>query len=324
MRLTRRDLCLRAAGAAMCNIAAPIFAQAWPSRPVRIVVTFPAGGANDIIARIMGQALSERLGQAFIIDNRVGGSGNIGAAEVVRAAPDGYTLLQATVSNATNAALFDNLNFNFVADVAPVAGIYAVPLAIVVNPAFPAKTIPEFIAYAKANPGKLTYGTGGIGTLSHIAGELFKSMAGIDMVHLPYRGSPPALVDLLGGRFEVLFDPLPTSIEYIRTGGLRGLALTGASRSSSLPDIPTVGEFLPGFAVSVWVGIAAPKATPEELVVRLNRQINAVLADPRFKARLAAMGASTLPGSPEEFAALIASDTRKWAKVVKAANIKAE
>ena len=291
---------------------------------MRIVVTFPAGGANDIIARIMGQALSERLGQAFIIDNRVGGSGNIGAAEVVRAAPDGYTLLQATVSNATNAALYDNLSFNFVADVAPVAGIYAVPLAIVVNPAFPAKTIPEFIAYAKANPGKLTYGTGGIGTLSHIAGELFKSMAGIDMVHLPYRGSPPALVDLLGGRFEVLFDPLPTSIEYIRTGGLRGLALTGASRSSSLPDIPTVGEFLPGFAVSVWVGIAAPKATPEELVVRLNRQINAVLADPRFKARLAAMGASTLPGSPEEFAALIASDTRKWAKVVKAANIKAE
>ena len=325
MPATRRNLVRLGAAAAL----APSFvrmarAQAWPSKIVRLVVTFPAGGANDIIARLLGQALSERTGQAFIIDNKVGAGGNLGASDGLRAAPDGYTLLQATVANATNVALYENLSFNFVNDAAPIAGVYAVPLVLVVHPSFPAKTIPEFIAYAKANPGKINYGTGGVGSLSHIAGEMFKSMAGVNMEHLPYRGSPLALTDLLAARFEVLFDPLPTSVEHIRAGALRGLAMTTAERSFALPDIPAVAEVLPGYEATVWVGITAPKATPAELTARLNREINAVLADPAFKDRLTAMGASTLPGTPEEFGARIVRDTEKWAKVIKAANIKAE
>jgi tripartite-type tricarboxylate transporter receptor subunit TctC len=299
-------------------------AQDYPSKPVRLVVTFPPGGANDIIARILGQALTERLGQAFVIDNRVGGGGNIGASEVVRAAPDGYTLLQASVANATNTSLYENLSFNFVRDIAPVAGVYQVPLVIVTSPTFPAKTFPDFVAFAKAHPGKINYGSGGVGTLAHIGGELLKMMTGTDMVHVPYRGSPAALVDLLNSRIDILFDPLPTSLEYVRSGKLTALAVTTAERSPSLSDTPTVGEFLPGYAAAAWVGITAPKATPGQLIDKLNTEINAVLSDAGFKSRLAAIGAATFPTTPGAFGRLIESDTQKWAKVITTLGIKAE
>ncbi len=321
----RRLLCRYLAVAALTGAApAAAIAQAWPNKVVRIVVTFPPGGANDIIARILAQALSERLGRQFIVDNRVGAGGNLGAGEVARAAPDGYTLLQASVANATNASLYENPGFNFVRDIAPVAGVYQVPLVLVANPAFPAKTIPEFIAYAKANPGKINYGSGGVGTLAHIGGDLFKMTTGIDMVHVPYRGSPPALVDLLNNRIEALFDPLPTSLEHIRGGGLRALAMTSATRSPALPDIPAIGEFLPGYAASAWVGVTAPKATPKDIVDRLSGEINAVLADFAFRARLTALGAATFPTTSENFGKLIAEETWKWEKVIKSAGIKAE
>ncbi len=300
-------------------------AQTWPDRPVRLVVTFPPGGANDIIARLMGDELSKRLGQQIIVDNRVGGGGNIGAEAVARAAPDGYTLLQASVSNATNASLYPpNPAYNFERDLTPVAGVYKVPLVLDVLPSFPAKTVPEFIAYAKANPGKVSFASGGVGTLAHIAGELMKQMSGVDMVHVPYRGSPAELADLMAGRIEIAFDPLPTSLDFIKDGRLRGLAVTTQSRSSSLPDIPTVGEFLPGYDTSVWVGIAAPKATPPAIVQKLSGEINAILATDAFKARLQGLGADTFVISPEAFGAFIAADTKKWTEVVKAAGIKAE
>jgi tripartite-type tricarboxylate transporter receptor subunit TctC len=325
MAIARRAFVqLATAVAALPALGGAARAQAWPSKTVRIVVTFPAGGANDIIARLVAQRLTERLGQPFIVDNRVGSGGNTGAAEALRAPPDGYTLLQATVANSTNAALYDNLSFNFVNDTAPISGLYVVPLVMVTHPSFPAKTIPEFIAYAKANPGKINYGTGGVGSVSHIAGELFKIMAGVDMVHLPYRGSPPALADLLAARYEVLFDPLPTSIEHIRSGALRGLAMTTPQRSFALPDVPTVSEFLPGFEASPWIGLTAPRATPPEITARLNKEVVAILDEPAFKSRLNSMGAATLPMTQADFGALIARDTEKWAKVIKAANIKPE
>jgi tripartite-type tricarboxylate transporter receptor subunit TctC len=300
------------------------WAQAYPSRPVRIIVPFAPAGSTDIVARLMGQWLSERLGQQFVIENRPGGGGNIGTEAVVRASPDGYTLLLVGGGNAINATLYDKLNFNFIRDIAPVAGIERHPYVMVVNPSFPPKAVSEFIAYAKANPGKLTMASAGIGTPSHLFGELFKMMAGVDMVHVPYRSAGPALTDLLGGQVQVMFPTTVSSIEYIKTGRLRALAVTTATRSDALPDIPTVGEFVAGYEASAWLGIGAPKATPVEIVDKLNKEINAALADPKLKAKLADLGGTALAGSPADFGKLIADDTEKWGKVVRAANIKAD
>ncbi len=326
MTITRRRLASLAAGAMTLTLP-PLRARAatFPDHPVRLVVTFPPGGANDVIARLLGQALSERLGQQFVIDNRVGGGGNIGAEAVVRAPPDGYTLLQATVANTTNTTLYENnLNFNFVRDFAPVAGVYSVPLVLVVLPTFPARNLAEFIAYAKANPGKISYASGGVGTLAHIAGELFGMMAGVKMVHVPYRGSPAELADLISGRIEIAFDPLPSSLEYVRDGRLRALAVTTAARAEALPDIPAVSETLAGYDAMVWVGINAPKATPADLIGKLNAEINAVLSNPAFRARLAELGASPLQLSPTKFGELIANDSERWSRTIKAAGIRVE
>jgi tripartite-type tricarboxylate transporter receptor subunit TctC len=324
MKLPRRKFLHLAAGAAMAS-AFPRVASAldYPTRPVRVIVGFLAGGPTDIVARLMGQWLSERLGQSFIVENRSGASGNIGTELVVRAPPDGYTLLLDLSSNTINTTLYENLNFNFIRDIAPVASIIRSPNVMEVNPSFPAKTIPEFIAYAKANPGKINVGTGGIGVPSHLSGELFKMMAGIDMAYVPYKGAAAALTDLLGGRVQAMFDPLPSSIEHIKTGELRALAVTTAMRSNALPDVPTVGEFLPGYEASTWFGLGAPKSTPAEIVDKLNKEVNAGLADPVLKARLADLGGTTLAGSPAEFGKLIAEDTEKWAKVIKFAGIRA-
>jgi tripartite-type tricarboxylate transporter receptor subunit TctC len=325
MTITRRQFSVATVGAMAASLLVrDASAETYPSRPVRLVVTFPPGGANDIIARLLGQALSERLGQQFVIDNRVGGGGNIGAEAVVRATPDGYTLLQATAANATNASLYESLNFNFVRDIAPVAGLYGVPLALVANPDFPPKTVPELIAYARDNPGKISHGSGGVGTVSHIAAEMFKQLSGTSMTHVPYRGSPAALSDLIAGRIETLFDPLPSSLEYIKDGRLRALAVTTAQRSGSLPDVPTIGEFLPGCEANIWVGIGAPRATPPELILKLQNEIAAVLASDTFKVRLNDIGASTLPLNATEFGRLMADETTRWAKVIKLANIKAD
>lgn len=324
MRLDRfRPIRLFAALAALLP-AAPALAQTWPTKPVRLVVTFPPGGANDIIARMMAQSLSERLGQPFVIDNKVGAGGNVGALEVVRSTPDGYTLLQATVANATNPSLYEHMPFNLLREIAPVGGLYQVPLIFIASPTLPAKTVPEFIAYAKANPGKINYGSGGVGSMAHIVGELFKATTGTDMVHVPYRGSPAALMDLLQSRLDVHFDPLPSSLEYARTGALRGLAVTTTARSPALPDLPALGEFLPGFEGGVWVGLAAPRATPADIVAKLSREMNAVLDDPAFKAKLTAIGADAWPTTPDEMGRRMAGDTEKWAKVIKTAGIKAE
>lgn len=304
--------------------SSPARAQAWPDRPVRIVVTFLAGGANDIIARLMSEELSRRFGQQFFVDNKVGGGGNIGAEAVIRSTPDGYTFLQATAANATNASLYPNLNFNFLRDVAPVAGIYGVPLVLVTHAGFPPRNIADFIAYAKANPGKISYASGGIGTVSHIVGEMFKMQAGIDMVHVPYRGSPAVMTDLIGGRIEAAFDPLPTSLQYIREGKLIGIGITPGTRSEAIPDVPSIGEQLKGYEANPWIGLAAPKGTPDVIIRRLNAEVNAVLATEAFKAKLRDLGASPLPLTPEAFGKLMAEDTEKWARVVKFANIKAE
>jgi tripartite-type tricarboxylate transporter receptor subunit TctC len=296
----------------------------YPARPVRLIVTVAAGSSPDIIARLIGQWLSERLGQQFVIENRPGAGGNIGTEAVVRAPADGYTLLLCGIMNATNAALYDKLNFDFIRDIAPVASVLRGPSVLVVHPSVPAKSVPEFIAYAKANPGKVYLASAGNGTGSHIAGELFKMMAGVDMVHVPYRGGGPALTDLLGGQVQVMFAATVVSIEYIRAGRLRPLAVTTATRSDALPDIPTVGEFVPGYEASAWFGIGAPKATPAEIVDKLNKEINAALADPNMKARLADLGGTALAGSPADFGKLIAEEIEKWAKVVKSAGIKPE
>jgi tripartite-type tricarboxylate transporter receptor subunit TctC len=299
-------------------------AQAYPSRPVRIVVGFPAGGGVDIVARLMGQWLSERLGQPFIIENRPGAATNIATEAVVRAAADGYTLLLVHSSNAMNATLYEKLNFNFIRDIAPVASIIVVPNVMLVHPSVPAKTVAEFIAYAKANPGKINFASGGIGGPSHLAGELFKAMAGVNLVHVPYRGGGPAVNDLLGGQVQVYFASTPASIEYIKAGTLRALAVASATRSEMLPDIPTVGEFVPGYEAPTWYGLGAPKNTPAEIVDKLNNEINAGLADPKLRVRLADLGGTVMMGSPADFGKLIADETEKWGKVIRAANIKPE
>ena len=318
MKLPRRRFLHLAAGAAALPALSRIArAQTYPSRPVRWVVPFPPGGVTDIVARLMGQWLSERLGQPFVIENRPGAGGNIGAEAVVKAAPDGYTLYLSSSPNAISATLYDNLNFNFIRDIAPVASISISPLVMEVNPSVPAKTVPEFVAYAKANSGKLNMASNGNGTTSHLAGELFKMMTGINMLHVPYRGAAPALTDLIGGQVQVMFDVMASSIEHIRAGKLRALAVTTATRSEALPDVPNVGEFLPGFEASAWQGVGVPKNTPTEIVDRLNKEMNAALADPKIKARLADLGNIGLALSPADFGKLIADETEKWSKVVK-------
>jgi tripartite-type tricarboxylate transporter receptor subunit TctC len=325
VKLLRRQF-LGLAGAAVAAPALPRFASAdhYPSRPVRIIAGFSAGGGVDITARLIGQWLSERLGQSFITENRAGAGGNIGTEAVVHATPDGYTLLLATVPNAVNASLYDHLGFNFIRDIAPVAGIIRVPMVILVNPTLPVKTVGELIAYAKANPGKVNMASAGYGSAPHMAGELFNLTAGVNMVHVPYRGQSPALADLLGGQVQVLFATTPGTSDYIATGKLRALAVTTASRVEVLPDLPTVADAVPGYEASQWYGMAAPKATPAEIVDTLNQEINAALADPKLKARLADIGGEPLPGSPAGFGALIAEETEKWGKVVRAAGLKPE
>jgi tripartite-type tricarboxylate transporter receptor subunit TctC len=318
MKLPRRKFLHLAAGAAALPAASRIaWAQAYPSRPVRIMVGFAPAGAQDILARLIGQWLSERLGQTFVIENRPGGGGNIAAEAVVRATADGYTLLLVGPPNAINATLYEKLNFNFLRDIAPVAGIVRAPNVMEVNPSVPAKTVSEFITYAKASPGKVNMASAGKGTGPHMAGELFKMMAGVNVVHVPYRGSGPALVDLLGGQVQVMFDALPPSMEHIRTGKLRALAVTTAVRSPALPDVPTVSEFVPGYEASASFGVGAPRSTPADIVEKLNKEINGALADPKLKARLADLGGLTLPGSPADFGKLLAEETEKWGKVVK-------
>jgi tripartite-type tricarboxylate transporter receptor subunit TctC len=325
MKLPRRKfLHLAACAAALPAVPRIAWAQNYPTRPVRLIAGFAPGGGVDIVARLIGQWLSERLGQQFIIENRPGAGTNIATEAVVRAPADGYTLLLVNPANAINATLYDNLSFNFIRDVVPVAGIMVVPNVMVVHPSVPAKTVPEFIAYAKANLGKINMGSGGIGGPSHVAGELFKMMAGVDLVHVPYRGVAPALTDLIGGQVQVIFSTMPGSIEYIRTGKLRALAVTNAMRAEALPDIPTVGDFVPGYEASTWYGLGAPKNTPAEIVAKLNKEINAGLADPKLRARLADLGGTMLAGSPADFSKLIAEETDKWAKVIKSAGIKPE
>jgi tripartite-type tricarboxylate transporter receptor subunit TctC len=325
MTLPRRQFLHLAAGAAVVPAVSRFaWAQTYPTRPVRIIVGFPAGGASDILARLMGQALTERVGPTCIIENRLGAGTNIGTELVVRAPPDGYTLLLVSVSNVINATLYDRLNFNFNRDIAPIAGIVRQPALMMVNPSVPAKTVPEFIAYAKANPSRVNYASIGIGTSNHVAGELFKMMTGVNMVHVPYRGGAPALTDLIGGQVQVMFIGPVGSIEYIREGKLRALAVTTATRVEALPDIPTVGEFVPGFEASSWFGIGAPRSTPPEIADKLNKEINAVLAEPKIKTRLADLGGTALAGSPADFGKLIVEETEKWGKVIRAANIKPE
>ena len=299
-------------------------AQAYPSRPVRLIVPNAAAGANDIIARLIGQWLSERLGQPFVIENRPGAGTNLGTEAAVRAAPDGYTLLIATTAGAINATLYEKLNFNFMSDIAPVAGITRVPNVMLVNSSFPAKTVSEFIAHVTATPRRLNMASAGQGTATHMAGELFKMMAGIDVVQVPYRGEAPAITDLIGGQVHVMFATMPGSLEYIRTGQLRALAVTTATRWEGLPDVSTVADFVPGYEASAWQGVCAPKNTPTEIVDKLNREVNVALADPRMKARLADLGGTVLAGSSADFANLIAEETEKWGKVVKFAGIKVE
>jgi tripartite-type tricarboxylate transporter receptor subunit TctC len=325
MKLSRRQLLHLAAGAtalpAVSRIAA---AQAYPSRPVRIIVPFAPGGATDISARLMGQWLSERLGQQFITENRPGAGSNVGTEVVVNAPPDGYTLLQVGASSAINMTLYEKLNFNFLRDITPVAGIISIPFIMAVNPSVPAKTLPEFIAYAERNPSKVNMASGGNGTAGHLSGELFKMMARVNMVHVPYRGEAPALTDLLGGRVQVMFGTVPASIEYVRAGKLRALAVTSARRSEVLPDLSTVGEFVPGYETSAWQGLGAPRNTPADIVEKLNKETNAGLADAKMKARLADLGGTPLVGSPADFGKLIAEEAEKWAGVVRVANIKPE
>ncbi len=325
MKFPRRIVLRLAAGAvALPAVLRIARAQAYPSRPIRILVGFPAGGTPDILTRIIGQWLQDRLGQPVVVDDRPGASSNIATEAVVRSAADGYTLLAAGSPNAINATLYEKLNYNFIRDIAPVASIVRLPDVMVVNPEFPAKTVPEFIAYAKANPGKLAMASAGNGTSGHVAGELFKMMAGVDLLHVPYRGGPPAVADLLGGRVQVLFDVLTNSLELIRTGKLRALAVTTAERSEALPDIPTLAEFVPGYEASYWTGLAAPRGTPTEIVEKLNDEINAALDDPKIKARITDLGGTVLVGSTADFGKLIAAETDKWAKVIKIAGVKAE
>ena len=319
----RRRVLHLAAGAAVLPVVSRVAgAQAYPSRPVRIVVPFPAAGLSDIVTRLVGQWLSERLGTPFIIENRPGAGSNLGTEVVVNAPPDGYTLLNLSSANATNATIYEKLNFNFIRDIAPVASLVRFPYVLEVSPSVPVKTVPELIAYAKANPGKLSIASAGTGTPAHIAGELFKQTTGIDMVHVPYRGAALALTDLIGGQVQVMIDNMAASLEHIRAGRLRALAVTTATRLEPLPDLPTVGEFVPGFEASSMNGLGAPKRTPAEIVDKLNKEINAALADPKIKARIADLGLMPLVGSPADLEKLIADETEKWGKVIRAANIK--
>jgi tripartite-type tricarboxylate transporter receptor subunit TctC len=318
MKLPRRQFLHLAAGAAALPALSRIArAQTYPARPVRVIVGFAAGGGVDIVGRLISQWLSERLGQQFIVENRPGAATNIATESVVRAPADGYTLLLVNPANATNATLYNKLNFNFIADIAPVAGIIRVPNVVVVNPLFPANTVPEFIAYANANPGKINFASGGSGGSDHVAVELFKMMTGIILLHVPYRGAAPALTDLIGGQVHVMFESMPASLEYVRAGKLRSLAVTTATRSKVLPDIPTVSEFVPGYEASNWYGVGAPKNTPTEIIGKLNTEIVAAFADTRMKERFADLGGIPLAGSPADFGKLIANETEKWGKVVK-------
>ena len=320
----RQFLHLAAAAAALPAVSRFALAQAYPTRPVRIIVGFAPGGAADIMARLIGQWLSERLGQQFVIENRPGAGGNVGTEAAVRATADGYALLIATGANAVNATLYDKLNFNFIRDIAPVAGIMRTSNVVVVHPSLPAKTIPEFIAHAKTNPGRISMASPGIGTVSHMSGELFKMMTGINMVHVPYRGDAPAVTDLISGQVQVMFSNTVSSIEHIRAGRLRALAVTTATRSDALPDVPTVGEFVQGYEASAWWGFGAPKNAPKEIIATLNREINAGLADPKLKARLVELGGAPMPMTPAELGKLMVDDVAKWAKVIRATNIKAD
>ncbi len=325
MKLLRRRFLRLAVGAAALPAVSRIArAQAYPSRPVRVIVPFAPAGDTDLVARLIGQWLSDRLGQPFIIENRPGAGTNIGTEAVVRAPADGYTLLLASPPSAINATLYDKLNFVFLRDIAPVAGVIRAPFVMEVNPAVPAKTVPEFIAYAKANPGKISMASAGIGSGPHVAGELFKIMAAVNIIHVPYRGQGPALTDLVGGQVQLYFAGIPSSIQYVRSGKLRALAVTIATRSEALPDTPTLSDFLPRYEASFWGGFCAPKSTPVEIVDKLNKEINASLADPKMKARIADLGATVLPGSPADFGKLIAGETEKWGKVIKAAGIEAD
>ncbi len=320
----RKFLQLTAGASALPALPGAARAQTYPTRPVHLVDGFAAGGIIDVVARIIGQRLSERLGQPFVIDNRPGAATNIATEEVVRAAPDGYTLLWTTTANTINATLYRKLNFNFIRDIAPVASIDRFPLVMEVNPSVPAKTVPEFIAYAKANPGKINFASGGIGSIQHVAGELFKFMTGVDLVHVPYRGAALVLTDLLAGRVQLTFSPIGSSLAYIRAGKLRALAVTGPARTETLPDIPTVAEFVPGYEATASDGLGAPKDTPTSIIDTLNKQVNAALADPAIKARLANLGSVPTPMTPAEYGKFLAAETEKWAKVVKFAGIKTE
>ena len=323
MKLPRRNfLHLVAGGAALPVVSRIARAQTYPTRPVRLIVGSPPGGVVDLYARLIGQWLSERLGQPFVIENRPGAGGNIGTEAVVRAAPDGYTLLQLTAGHSWNVALYDKLNFNFIRDIAPVASIYSSSSALLVHLSFPAKSVPELIAYAKANPGKISMASTGVGTVGHVYGELFKMMAGVDMLHIPYRGWP--LPDLLAGQVPLMFEPIGSSLEYIRSGKVRALAVTSATRAEVLPDIPTVAEFVTGYEASGWQGVGAPRNTPVEIINKLNEEINAALTDPKMKARIADLGGTVLAGSPAEFRTFIGAYTEKWSKVIKLAGIKVD
>jgi tripartite-type tricarboxylate transporter receptor subunit TctC len=325
MKLPRRKFLHLAAGAAALPAVSRVArAQTYPNRPVRMIVGFAAGGTTDIISRLIGQWLSERLGQPFITENRPGASANLATEAVVRAPPDGYTLLSLTATTAVNATLYDKLNFSLNRDIAAVAGLTRSPLVLEVHPSVPATTVPEFVAHAKANPGKITMASFGIGSTSHVAGELFKMMAGIDLLHVPYRGAGPMLTDLVGGQVQMAFDILPASIEHIRAGKLRALAVTTAMRSEVLPNVPTVGDFLPGYEASGWQGVVAPKNTPTEIIEKLNKELNAALADPKIKARIAELGTAVFPTSPTEFGNFIAEETEKWGKVIRALKLKPE
>jgi tripartite-type tricarboxylate transporter receptor subunit TctC len=320
----RRFLQLAASAAGLPAVSRMARAQSYPARPVHMISSFGAGGPNDLLARLIGQWLSERLGQPFIIDNRPGAGGNIGAEVAAKAAPDGYTLLMVAPANVVNVTLYDKLEFNFMRDIAPVGGLTRVPEVMEVNPSFPAKTVPEFIAYAKVNPGKINMASGGNGSAAHVAGELFKIMTGIEMVHVAYRGLAPALTDLLADQVQVIFDSVPNSIAYIRAGRLRALGTTTATRLEALPDIPTVSESVPGYEASALAGVGAPRNTPAEIIATINREINAGLADPKMRARLADLGGTPIPGSPDDYGKLLGAEIEKWAKVIRSAHIKLE
>jgi tripartite-type tricarboxylate transporter receptor subunit TctC len=324
MKLRRRDFLRLASASVFAAIPGAANADPYPSRPVRLIVTFPPGGALDVVSRVTGQWLSERFGQPFIIENRPGAGGALGIEAVANAAPDGHTLLMLSSANTMSATLFSKNNVAVTRDIVPIAGIVRVPNVMGVNPTVPARTVADFITYARANPGKMIMASGGLGTTGHMNGELFKMMTGIDMLHVPYRGGGPALADLIGGQVHVLFDPMPSSIEYVRSGKVRALAVTGSTRSEALPDVPTVGETVFGFETAFWVGIGGPKGIASDIVETLNSQVNVALADPKLRSRFAALGGEVLPGSPREFGLVVAEETEKWIRVARFAAVKPE